>query len=142
MCILEPLKWCYLSNEGESYKKFVGCSLLCLMHQFGKHNFVKVGVGGSIGDTFAIPLWVVCPFFKEGIGIQKLVETMVMTCNKLLQNVKTKWINMLSHTKRVYVDHSLVVKMHVDITKPSFAFENLVLLHNLDLIGKKISIMP
>jgi hypothetical protein len=49
-----------------------------------------------------------------------------MTCNKLLQNVKIKWINTFSRTKRVFVDHSLVAKMHVDITKPSFAFENLV----------------
>jgi hypothetical protein len=71
MCILEPLKWCYLSNEGESCKIFVGCSLLWLTHQFGKHNFVKVGVGGSIRDIFAILLWVVCPFFKEGIRISK-----------------------------------------------------------------------
>lgn len=71
MCILKSSKWCYLSNEGVSCTFFVGCSLLCLAHQFGKHNFVKVGVGGSIGDTFAIPLWVVCPFFIEGIGISK-----------------------------------------------------------------------
>jgi hypothetical protein len=56
--------------------------------------------------------------------------------------MKIKWINMFNHTKKVYVDHSLVVKMHVDITKPSFAFENMVLLCYLDLIGKKISIMP
>jgi hypothetical protein len=67
---------------------------------------------------------------------------MIITCNKLLQNVKMKWINMLSYTKRVYVNRSLVVKMHVDITKSSFAFENLVLLCELDFIGKKISIMP
>jgi hypothetical protein len=65
-----------------------------------------------------------------------------MTCNKFLQNVKTKWISLLSCTKRVYGDHSLVVKMHVNITKPSFAFENLVLLCDLNLIGKKFSIMP
>jgi hypothetical protein len=60
-----------LSNQGENYKIFVGYSLLCLAHQFGKHNFVKVGVGGSIGDTFVIPVSVVCPFFIEGIGILK-----------------------------------------------------------------------
>jgi hypothetical protein len=65
------LKWSCLSNERESCKFCVGCSLLCLAHQFGKHNVVKVGVGGSIGDTFAIPLWVVCPFLIEGIGISK-----------------------------------------------------------------------
>jgi hypothetical protein len=29
-----------------------------------------------------------------------------MTCNKLLQNVKTKWIDMLRCAKKVYVDHS------------------------------------
>jgi hypothetical protein len=49
---------------------------------------------------------------------------------------------MLSYTKKVYVNDSLVFKMHVDIIKPSFAFENLVLLCDLDLIGKKISIIP
>jgi hypothetical protein len=44
---------------------------------------------------------------------------------------------MLSYAKRVYVNHYLVVKMHVNITKPSFAFENLILLCDLDLIDKE-----
>jgi hypothetical protein len=55
---------------------------------------------------------------------------------KLLRNVKTRWLSMLSPLKHVMVEYkSLIVKMHFDLNKNKFAYDNLELLCNLLILG-------
>jgi len=52
---------------------------------------------------------------KKHLEFTKLVEILETKGNKILQNVKTKWISMLNLTKRLMVEYrTLLVKMTLD----------------------------
>jgi hypothetical protein len=52
---------------------------------------------------------------KRHLELQKLVELLETKDRKILQNVKTRWISMLSPLKRVLSEyHTLLVKMYSD----------------------------
>jgi hypothetical protein len=68
----------------------------------------------------------------EFVNITKTLETKGL---KLLWNLKTCWILMLSPLKCVLGEYkSLVVKMHIDAPKNKLARENLDLLCDLELV--------
>lgn len=55
---------------------------------------------------------------------------------KLLKNVKTHWLSMLSPLKHVMVEYKcLIVKMHFDLNKSKFVCDNLELLCDLLILG-------
>jgi hypothetical protein len=58
---------------------------------------------------------------KHHLELQKLVELLESKGRKILQNIKTRWISMLSPLKRVLVEyHTLLVKMYYDhLVKPT-----------------------
>jgi hypothetical protein len=52
---------------------------------------------------------------KQHLEFCKLVEILESKGNKLLKNIKTRWISMLSSCKRIFAKHKLlVVKMVED----------------------------
>ena len=54
-----------------------------------------------------------CKFPKRHLDFQKLVELLESKGRKFLQNVKTRWISMLSPLKRVLSEfRTLLVKMY------------------------------
>jgi hypothetical protein len=53
--------------------------------------------------------------FRQHLNFTKLVEVMETKGNKIICNVKTRWISMLSLVKRVLAKHkTLLVKMVMD----------------------------
>jgi hypothetical protein len=63
---------------------------------------------------------------KKFMEFHKLVELIGTKGNKLLKNVKTRWIFMLSPTKRVFVEYRpLIVKMHAKSSKNDTILKNL-----------------
>jgi hypothetical protein len=58
---------------------------------------------------------------KKHFEFSKLVKIMKTKGNKLLKNIKTKWISMLDPTKEVMVGYcTLVVKMALDYLKNNY----------------------
>ncbi len=63
----------------------------------------------------------------------KFVKTLEIKGVKLLRNVKTQWISMLSMLKCVMVDYkALIVKMHFNHDKTKYASTNFELLCDLN----------
>jgi len=80
---------------------------------------------------------------KKFLEFIKLVETLETKGLKLLKNVKTHWISMLSPLKRILAHYkSLVVKMHSDCEKNKSACDNFELLCDLDVILGLPYVMP
>jgi hypothetical protein len=72
---------------------------------------------------------------KKYLEFVKLVKTLAIKGQKLLWNVKMRWINMLSLLKHVMFKYkSLIMKMHLDSSKTKAAQNNLVLLGDPELI--------
>jgi hypothetical protein len=62
---------------------------------------------------------------------------------KLLRNIKTCWISMLSPLEWLLVKYkSMVVKMHMDAPKSKSAWDNLDLLCDLELVLGLPCILP
>lgn len=79
-------------------------------------------------------------YFNENpnkhMKFNKLVKIMEIQGNKLINNVKTWWISILEPTKRVMIDHILVVKMTFD------AKMNFKLLCDVDVLYGPIVLLP
>jgi len=81
--------------------------------------------------------------FKKFLEFTKFVKTLETKRLKLLRNVNTHWISMLSLLKHVLAQYkSLVVKMHSDCVKSTYVHDNFELLCNLDLIIGLPCVMP
>jgi hypothetical protein len=81
--------------------------------------------------------------FKKFLEFTKFVKTLETKGLKLLRNVKTHWISMLSLLKCVLARYkSLVVKMHYDCVKSKYVHDNFELLCDLDLILGLPCVMP
>jgi len=70
---------------------------------------------------------------KKYLEFVKLAQTLATRGQKLLQNVKTRWINMLNLLKCVMSKYkSLIVKIHLDSYKTKATQNNLVLFNDLE----------
>ncbi len=70
---------------------------------------------------------------KEFPRFINFVKTLEIKGVKLLKNVKTQWISMLSKLKCVMVDYkALIVRMHFNRDKTKFASTNFELLCDLN----------
>jgi hypothetical protein len=77
---------------------------------------------------------------KKYLEFQKLCEVLMEKGNKLFQNVKTKWINMLFLVQQVMEQYRpLITKMYVDVMKNNIATKNLSFFCELELI---LAILP
>ncbi len=73
---------------------------------------------------------------KKFMEFYKFKKKLQMKSFKLLRNVKTRWLSMLSPLKHVMVEYkSLIVKMHFDLNKRKSACDNLELLCDLLILG-------
>ncbi len=80
-----------------------------------------------------MPTLVKAPF--KHLEFSKLAEIMETQSNKVLKNVKTRWILMLEPTKRVMSEYrTLVVKMAFDSTNNNFAKVNFELLCDIEVL--------
>jgi len=79
-------------------------------------------------------------YFNENpnrhLKFNKLVKIMEIQGNKLINNVKTRWISILEPTKRVMINHILVVKMTFD------AKMNFKLLCDVDVLYGLVVLLP
>ncbi len=72
---------------------------------------------------------------KKFLEFQSLCDVFIKKGNKLLRNMKIRWINMLSLVKHVMEQYQLLIaKMHDDAMKNIITIENLSLLCDLELI--------
>jgi hypothetical protein len=65
---------------------------------------------------------------QEAFGISKLIKIMRTQGNKLLKNIKIKWISMLELIEKVSEYCTPVVKMALDFSSNNFAMMNFELL--------------
>ncbi len=80
---------------------------------------------------------------KKFLEFTKLAKTLEIKRLKLLKNVKTWWISMLSPLKHVPIQYkSSFVKMHFDYEKSNYIRENFELLCDLNLILDLPCVMP
>ncbi len=80
---------------------------------------------------------------KKFLQFTKFVKTLETKGLKLLRNVNTQWISMLSLLKCVLAQYkSLVVKMHYDCVKSKYVHDNFELLCDLNLILDLPCVMP
>lgn len=72
---------------------------------------------------------------KKHLEFNKLVEIMETQGNKLLKNVKIRWISMLELVKRVMREYCiLMVKMALDFIKNIYVKVNFELLYGLAIL--------
>jgi hypothetical protein len=85
-------------------------------------------------------------FFSQNpkvLEIMNLVKTLETKGLKLLQNIKIRWMSMLSPLKHVLGKYkSLVVKMHTNARNNKLAWENLDLLCDIELVFYLPCILP
>ncbi len=80
---------------------------------------------------------------KKFLEFVKLVETLATKGQKLLRNVKMRWISMLNPLKCIMSKYkSLIMKMHLDSSKTKAAQNNLVLFGDLELILPLPCLLP
>jgi hypothetical protein len=80
---------------------------------------------------------------KKFLEFQKLANLINTKNNKLLRNVKTYWISMLSPTKWIYVKYRfIIVKMYSENSKSDKALRNLDAMCDVKLILGLLSILP
>ncbi len=75
--------------------------------------------------------------------VSKLVEILETKGNKLLKNVKIRWISMLALAKRVMVDITLlVVKMVINFTSNFLTKANLDISCDIEVFYGQIFLLP
>jgi hypothetical protein len=80
---------------------------------------------------------------KKFMEFQNFANLLDTKSNKLLKNVKTHWISMLSPTKRVYAKFCpLIVKMHAESARNDQALKNLNTMCDVKLILGLPYILP
>jgi hypothetical protein len=80
---------------------------------------------------------------KKFAKFQKLANLLQTKGNKLLCNVKTYWINMLSPMKQVYSKNfPLIIKMHAESPKFDVARKNLSSMFDVEVILGLPCILP
>jgi hypothetical protein len=80
---------------------------------------------------------------KRYLEFSKLAEIMETQGNKLLKNVKTRWISLLEPTKRVMSEYrTLVVNMALDSTNNNSAKVNFELLCDIEVLYGLAILLP
>jgi hypothetical protein len=73
--------------------------LFCPQDKFGNDYFVSPSTCASIGGCITKLVFYFAHSPKKFLQFQKLADLINTKGNKLLQNMKTQWISMLSPTK-------------------------------------------
>jgi hypothetical protein len=80
---------------------------------------------------------------KKHLEFAKWVEIMEIKGNKILRNIKTKWISMFNLVKHVLFEYcTLLMKMALDAPTISFTKSNLCLLINVEMLLGLNVVMP
>jgi hypothetical protein len=80
---------------------------------------------------------------KKFFEFHKLCGVLIEKMNKLLKNVKTRWMNILFPMKHVMEQYQpLMAKMHVDASNSGIDAKNLSMFCGLELILRLHAILP
>jgi hypothetical protein len=115
------------------------------LDKFGRVGAVKTQFGGSNGGvvTNHVCFFSLIHLIKKFFEFQKLCDVLTEKMNKLLRNVKTKWMNILFPVKHVMEQYRpLMAKMHVDASSNDIDVKNLSMLCGLELILRLHAILP
>jgi hypothetical protein len=109
--------------------------LFCPSNQLGDHHLVKCFSNASIGRYFTKQICFFSHNPKKFAEFQKHTDLFNNKGNKILKNVKTYYISMLSPLKIIYFEYRpFIVKMHAESPKNDIASKNLSVLCDVELI--------
>ncbi len=117
----------------------------CIVHRINLASQTLDGLKlvGKIDNPLALMYNYFAHNFKHHLEIYKLVELLKCNINKILKNIKTQWMSMLSPSKRVLNEYQmLVVKMVEDNVSIVIVKANYELIYDVETLLGLACVLP